>query len=615
MCGIAFALGELPDEASSRVALASMAHRGPDDFSFLVDDGVWFGHTRLEILDLTEAASQPMCSPDGRYVLSYNGEIYNYRELRGELERAGWPLRGSGDTEVLLGQLALERERCLPRLRGMFAFALWDREERRLLAARDPLGIKPLLYAANGDCLVLASELRTLRALGVDGNISPRSVEDFLLTGSTQAPRTMIEGVGALNPGHLLRWVQGGLQVERWWEPSPREQVPDSVAELAEELDHRLAESVRIQLRSDVPVGSFLSGGIDSSLVTAYAAEAAEGRLRTFSVGFGDAGARWDETPAASLVAKRYSTEHSRIEIGRQEFVVQMEELPRAIDQPSVDGVNSWFICRAAAPHVTVCLSGQGGDELFGGYNVFRFASGIERLLARAPSPPAALARVGLASRRLPARLQHNWYLRGAAVAMARGDPGLAMELANPLFGPSEIGANRALEPGERNGDLVNELSLRLMQGYLPNTLLRDMDAMSMAHSLEVRVPIVDHRLAEFALAIPGSHKVSWQESKRPLREIARRRLPPELLSRPKQGFAFPLSEWLRHPDSMRILRATLAPTEVRDAGLVDPGLVRTELTRLERPRPGELAWLRAQRVWGLFVLHRWHRHWREGTL
>ena len=607
MCGIAFAAGQLPDEAARALAVDEMEHRGPDGAGRFDEDGVWIGHTRLSILDLTTAADQPMTSTDGRWVLSYNGEIYNYRELRGSLEQAGWPLRGTGDTEVLLGLLALEGAACLPRLRGMFAFVLWDRERRRLLAARDHLGIKPLYYASRPGRLLAASELRTIARLGGGTSVDPAAVEQFLLTGSVSAPTTIYADVRALPPGHLIEGDADGVTEQAWWEPPHPQAVELSTDELLDELDRRLDESVRLHLRADVPVASFLSGGIDSSLVTSYAAEHSSD-IRTFSVGFGDASAEWDETAAAALVAERYGTTHTRAEVGVSEFQRLMPELPLAVDQPSVDGVNSYFVCAAAAPSVKVCLSGQGGDELFAGYNIFQFAARLDGALDRLPGPTPSLTSVGAQLRRLPARYQYNWYLRGLAGAASGADPRLLLDLATPLFGPAEIGV-RPPSYGERNGDrdVINGLSRGLIAGYLADTLLRDMDAMSMQHSLEVRVPLVDHELTAFALSIPGRQKVSWEEPKRLLRRLARRRLPAELLDRSKQGFTFPMVEWLARPGCRSILGEILDPRRVRDAGLVDPELVTRELTRFDRGSGGGPAWLRGQRVWGLYVLHRWH--------
>jgi asparagine synthase (glutamine-hydrolysing) len=287
-----------------------------------------------------------------------------------------------------------------------------------------------------------------------------------------------------------------------------------------------------------------------------------------------------------------------------------MEEVARAIDQPSVDGVNSYFVCGAAAPHVKVALSGQGGDELFAGYNVFQLASRLSAIDGRLPTPPRPLQWLGGLALRLPPRAQTNWYLLATAGVLTNGKV-LLEKIWNPLFGASELGCAPAPVPDVAgNGDLVNAISRRSIADYLKNTLLRDMDAMSMAHSLEVRVPIVDHVLAEFALSIPGRDKVSWGDSKSLLRAIARRRLPEGIDARRKFGFNLPLTDWLRRDACFLRLEEGLAPEVVAAAGLVSPGLVSRELARLRRPRPGDLGWLRGQRVWGLYVLHEWHAQW-----
>jgi asparagine synthase (glutamine-hydrolysing) len=611
VCGLAATLGFVPDEATQRAVLASLHHRGPDGSGTHVEVDVFVGHTRLAILDLSDAASQPMTSEGGQYVLAYNGELYNFEALRSEAAGKGWRFRGTGDTEALLALLVLEGATCLPRLRGMFAFVFWDRKRRRLLAARDHLGIKPLYYV-HGRRTVVSSEIRTL-ALLHDGAIDPVAVEDFLLTGSVVGPRTIVAGVRALPPGHLVTFEDGQAREASFWrvpESSPEVRPRDEVVADLEEL---LGDSVRRQLRSDVPVGTFLSGGLDSSLITSYAAEHLGEGLSTFSVGFADGHPRWDESSDAQLVADRYRTLHHHVVVSASEFLPRMHELPRVIDQPSVDGINSYVVSEAAAPHVKVALSGQGGDELFGGYNIFPFARRLEALIARLPTPPRSAARAGDLALRLPARAQHSWYLRAVVGVLTRGDAGVIVQLANPLFSATEVGVSPRRRIGARaDRDLVRSISEELLVGYLPHTLLRDMDAMSMAHSLEVRVPLVDHVLTEFALSIPSADKVRWGDSKSLLRELARKRLPTELLERPKRGFTFPLCDWLRRDACRAVLREALAPERVRDVGLVDPKLVAHELARLQRPYIGDLAWLRAQRVWALFVLHEWYEHWRS---
>ena len=613
MCGIVFVRGDLPARARREAAVAALHHRGPDGHGTHEESDVFMGFTRLAILDLSDAADQPMVSPDGRYVLIYNGEIYNYVELRREIEDS-WPWRSHGDTEVLLALLTLQGERCLPKLRGMFAFVLWDRERHVVLAGRDPIGIKPLYYKHDGKTTVAASELKVFPTLGAADRLDFRGIESFLLTGSVIAPRTAFEGVRALPPGHVLRVEDGRATEVPYW-VAPRAQPTDtrSADELVDDLDARLRESVHLQLRADVPVGTFLSGGLDSTLITSYAAERG-GRLLTFSVAFESRdGARWDETDAAQLVSDRYETEHQRVLVTRSEFESSMADLVQAIDQPSMDGPNTYFVAEAASQKVKVALAGHGGDELFAGYNVFQIASVLDRGFARLPPPPAALTALGRRFLRAPVSLQDNWYARAAATVVSGGDPHTLLASTRTLFTPGEIGAAAVSPPplGARH-DLVNEISRLLLTGYLPNTLLRDADAMSMRHSLEVRVPIVDHLLAEFALSIPGRSKVAWGNGKALFRALGRRRLPPELLGRPKAGFSFPLFEWLMHPRCFARVEEVLAPDAVAEAGLVDPRLVARELGRLRSGRRDRHDWLRANRIWSLFVLHEWNRGWTQ---
>jgi asparagine synthase (glutamine-hydrolysing) len=617
MCGIALALGGKPSPARAGHVLATLRHRGPDGCGTYEDQDVFIGHTRLAIIDLSDAGSQPMHSPDGRFVLAYNGEIYNYRELRDEVGTRDWPWRGHGDTEVLLALLAREGVACLQRLRGMFAFVLWDRLERTIVAARDHLGIKPLYYVAEPGSLRISSELRGICALGGGTALDDEAVSAFLVEGAVPGPRTILSGVRALLPAHFIEVHADrpdNVQQQQYWDlpPSGVDEISDD--EVVDRIDQALRETVRLELRSDVPLGVFLSGGLDSSLVASYAADELREDLRTCSVGFETADRRLDETSAAGLVAKHLKSRHERIVVSRDAFVTRIHELVSALDQPSVDGVNSYFVSRAAAPSIKVALSGQGGDELFGGYNTFPFASRLSELTSRLPVAPRTLRRLGMRAKRLPARLQHSWYVRGIVGALTDVDPELLVAL-NPVFGAREVGVEiRATGRASQNGsrDVVNALSRIMVRGYLVNTLLRDMDAMSMAHSLEVRVPLVDHVLLSLALSVPGRQKTVWGSTKMPLRRLVGRRLPAELLDRPKQGFTFPLAEWLTHPNTRPIIDGILDRDQITAVGRVDPELVRSEVQRLCYPRRTDIRWLRAQRVWALIVLHAWHDHWQD---
>ncbi|MDQ6879824.1 MAG: asparagine synthase (glutamine-hydrolyzing) [Candidatus Dormibacteraeota bacterium] len=613
MCGIAFRHGDPPSPGRCRAALASIAHRGPDAQGVFEDPGIFMCHTRLKIVDLSNAADQPMHSPDGRYVLAYNGEIYNHAELRSSATRAGWKWRSHGDTESLLALLVVEGPQCLRRLRGMFAFVLWDRQENSLLAARDTLGIKPLYYSHKDDVTTVASELHALTTMGVDATLDSEAVTEFLLTGSVHCPRTIFSRMRCLPPGHYLTVRDGRAAELAYWrlpDPLPSGVDSQSKVDLVDRLDLHLADSVKRHLCSDVPVATFLSGGIDSSLITAYASEHSPS-LKTFCVGFETRSPeRWDEKSFARIVSDRYGTDHTDVVVTRGEFANCMEEIVGAIDQPSADGVNSYFVARAAAAEVKVALSGQGGDELFAGYNVFRFVARIQAALRTTSHFPAAVTSQGRRVIRLPASLQHNWYIRAASTLLTGGDIPTLMATVGALFGPGEIGAPvpQPVLAHAPDGDRINAICRHLIVNYLPNTLLRDLDVMSMAHSLEVRVPLTDSVLAEFALGIAGEAKVTWQESKVLLRAIARRRLPAALTERRKQGFTFPLCEWLQHPTCQEQLKDVLSPASVRNVGLVDPKLVAGELKRLGSRATPTPDWLTAQRVWALYVLHQWHQ-------
>jgi asparagine synthase (glutamine-hydrolysing) len=619
MCGIAVALRAKPSPRRAEHVVATLRHRGPDGSGVYEDEDIFVGHTRLAIIELSDAGAQPMQSPDGRFVLAYNGEIFNHRELREGIGARGWPWRGDSDTEVLLALLAREGVACLERLRGMFAFVLWDRDARTVLAARDHLGIKPLYYSVEDASLRISSELRGICALGGAATLDDEAVATFLVEGAVAGPRTILEGVRALPPAHFItaHADQPAIVHERrYWELPPPAAIDKPEQDFVERVDDALRETVRLELRSDVPLGVFLSGGLDSSLVASYAADELGEDLHTFSVGFETVDARLDETGAASRVAKHLRSQHERVVVHRSEFVTQMRDVVAALDQPSVDGINSYFISSAAARSVKVALSGQGGDELFGGYNTFPFASKLANLTSHFPVAPLRVQAFAARATQLPARVQHNWYVRGAVGALTDVDPAVLVAMSNPVFAAREVGVTprhfSADAGANRCRDVVNEISRIMVRGYLVNTLLRDMDATSMAHSLEVRVPLVDRVLLTLAFRAPGWQKVVWGNTKMPLRTLVGRRLPTELLHRPKQGFTFPLADWLAHPMTRPVIDEILDPDRIAAVGRVSPDLVRHEVDRLRHPRRTDIRWLRAQRVWALIVLHEWHQHWDD---
>lgn len=569
MCGIFGAVGRpgwvlgLRPEAAVR----AMAHRGPDG------SGVWrspslgltgggpspacvLGHTRLSIIDLSEAAAQPMSTADGRYTLVYNGEVYNFGEIRRELEGLGETFRSSGDSEVVLKACARWGERAPERFRGMFALGLWDDRERTLLLARDRLGVKPLYVAETRDGLAFASEVRTLFAAGaVPRVLSAKGLHGYLRFGSVQEPDTLVEGLRSLEPGTTLVWSGEGGRVRRYWAMPNAPPTPIARAEAVAEIRRLLHESVRMRLVSDVPFGVFLSGGADSSALTALASAEASRPIHTFTVVFDEA--EYSEEAQAAETARRFGCVHHSVHVTGEEACATFDEALRSQDQPSGDGLNTWLVARAARREgLSMTLSGLGGDEVFAGYPNFRRFGRLVRLSAAGAFVPTTL--LGRMEKRAARPGASHRLRKGVDVARAAGDPaGVYAALRGHL---TEAQIAEVLEEDVRQavlcseavpqeatsgGDAVNDLSRLDLAGYLRSTLLRDTDAMSMASSLEVRVPLLDHHLVEFMLTLPGPMKVEGEGNKALLFEAVPE-LPRETALRPKTGFVLPIRDWFR---------------------------------------------------------------------
>lgn len=568
MCGIYGYVGKdraLGAPPTLEAAIGALWHRGPDDRGvFHVGDSrltVSFAHTRLKIIDLSEGGHQPMATPDGRYTIVYNGEIYNHVALRAELEALGERFNSSCDTEVVLKAFARWGRSAIDRFRGMFAFAIWDAAERALLLARDRLGVKPLYYVERSG-VAFASEVRALLATGAaKRRLSPRGLASYLAFGAVGDDEAMIEGVRSLPPGHTLELRGDAVRVEPYWSLSVGAPVEGSFDDAVREIRPILREAVRIRLVADVPVGVFLSGGIDSSVLVALATEASSSPVHTFTVTFDEAG--YSEAPFAAEVARRYGCNHQQVQLSALRVAQEIDAAITALDQPTADGINTYFVSKAArAAGLAVALSGLGGDELFAGYGAFRafsraiaLASMGERLPRTARAVLPALASAEIApnrARKLAALLssapepdQVYAVLRAMFTPEQRREllilPGGA--LADETFvriipGLRETLAARALEP-------VNAYSALELSNYLVSTLLRDTDVMSMAHALEVRVPLVDHLLVEKVLRLSATHKIRAGENK-PLLTALVPGLPKSAVSRQKMGFTLPFNVWFR---------------------------------------------------------------------
>ncbi len=617
MCGIAgiMSFDGAPVAAGDVHAMCdTMVHRGPDDAGLHVGPQIALGMRRLSIIDL-QGGHQPIANEDGSVIAVLNGEIYNYRELRRDLEARGHVYRTASDTETLVHLYEDRGAHCVDELRGMFAFAVWDARERRLLLARDRLGIKPLYHARVGDRLLFASELKALLALPeVERRVNPDSLSFLLAALTTPSGESIVAGVHKLEPGHVLTAsARGQVDVSRYWRVKFAALRGRTLSEWEEGLRALLAESVRMHLVADVPVGAFLSGGIDSSSVVAAMVREGARPVRTFSIGFREE--EFNELGYAREVAQALGTEHRELLVEPASLDV-VEEIAWHLDEPFGDSsaIPTYLVSQLAAREVKVALSGDGGDELFGGYDRYR-VEGRER---RRRWPRWVRWMLAAVSERLPegARgkrwLRHNSldpeerYLDACCLFRAEErqallSPGLRRSLGNdlaplpgrPRRGPAADGATPL--------HWLSALQRDDLEGYLPLDILTKVDRMSMAHSLEARVPLLDHKLVEFAATVPPELLIRRGTGKFLFKEAMRGLLPDAVLSRPKRGFAIPLGRWFRGPLG-EPARDLLLSRKSLERGFFDPAAI----ARLAaRPRPREDLGLE---LWTLLSFELWCR-------
>ena len=567
MCGIAAIVSPEIDRSALLPAMVdALEHRGPDERGVAGADGCALGHARLSIIDLS-SGTQPMTDAAERYWIVYNGELYNFLELRAELERRGRAFRTHSDTEVIIAAYDEWGRECLQRFRGMFAFALWDTRERTLFAARDLFGEKPLYYARRGDgTLVLASEIDALLASGlVERALDLVSVDAFLAFGYVPPDRTIYRDVATLPPAHCLEWRGGNVAVEPYWRPRLGTH-PMAMEEAAEELRGLIARAVKRQMIADVPVGAFLSGGLDSSTIVALMQEHSSIPVKTFSVGFGSL---INELPYARAVAERYKTEHHELYLENIDVAGAIERMSEVYDEPFADSSNipTYLISEFARRHVKVVLSGDGGDELFGGYP-------WHAMLAEAGQATASLAwwiTVRVASKLLRDRnaalLRRSLVLGYAARwpdawrADMQTHVFMRPRLRRKLWG-RDVAAwspDGFYRPDDGVSGLDRGFYFDLMH-YLPGDILVKVDRAAMAHGLETRAPFLDRDVAEFALSLPASLKVEGERGKLVLRAACERYWPDELRGRAKQGFGSPVGAWMRRADVAALMRRVTGP-------------------------------------------------------
>jgi asparagine synthase (glutamine-hydrolysing) len=642
MCGIAGFLDTRSAVSSAEMNEVSAAmnrslqHRGPDDDGIWIDveAGISFVHRRLSIVDLSPAGHQPMVSADGRYVITFNGEIYSFPEIRKDLEARGVRFHGHSDTEVILESIALlGLDATLSRMIGMFAIALWDRRERTLTLIRDRLGIKPLYWAKFGGLFLFGSELKALRAHpGWTPRIDQSAVASFMRYNYVPAPHTIYENVHKLEPGTALTlpW-HGEPRGERYWDArvvardGMRRPLEGDDAELTEQLEGLLQDAVRRRMIADVPLGAFLSGGIDSSTVVALMQSANAGKVRTFTIGFAEAD--FDEAPHAAAVARHLGTEHTELTVTAAQALDVIPRLPEWFDEPFADSsqIPTYLVSAMTRRHVTVALSGDGGDELFGGYNRYQLNTRFWRNLALLPLPlrrelaravtaisPDRLTRLlsALPGIRVPSQIGDKFHK--AAALLAQRDPGALYLQLVTHWDPAAVAPGAAEARGvlfdERIAEEFPDLSLRMqfldLVTYLPDDILTKVDRASMAVALEARVPLIDHRVVEHAWRLPQRMKIRNGESKWVLRRILERHVPRSLTERPKMGFSIPLGDWLRGPlrDWAEHL---LAEQRLREAGLLDIGQVRRHW---QEHISGHRNW--QYLIWDVLMLEAWRERW-----
>jgi asparagine synthase (glutamine-hydrolysing) len=582
MCGITGIFDTRAGRDVDRAALARMNesqhHRGPDEGSVHVEPGVGLGHRRLSIIDVS-TGQQPLFNEDGSVVVVFNGEIYNYQELIPELQALGHVFRTKSDTEVIVHAWEAWGERCVERFRGMFAFALWDRHRKTFFLARDRLGVKPLFYALLADgTLLFGSELKSLLAHGgLSREMDPLSVEEYFALGYVAEPRTIFRGAHKLPPAHTLTIVRGqALAAPReYWDVRFTTDATIGLDEACEELRRRLAESVRLRMISEVPLGAFLSGGVDSSAVVATMAGVSSGPVQTCSISFDDPA--YDESVFAQSVADRYCTDHFVQTVKSDDFDL-IDTLAHCYDEPYADSsaIPTYRVCQLARQRVTVALSGDGGDESFGGYRRYRLHMMEERMRAAMPLALrrpvfGALGRwypkADWAPRVLRAKTTFEGMARTSVEGYFHSMSLLRQPLRSQLYSAklrSALAGYDAREVFSRHAaraDTEDPLALIQyidMKTYLVGDINTKVDRASMAHSLEVREPLMDHPLVEWLATLPSSLKVAGGESKLLLKRAMEPALPRDVLYRPKMGFAVPLARWLRGPLKQRVNEAVL---------------------------------------------------------
>ena len=620
MCGIAGIVSAniAPTPSEIGAMISNIAYRGPDGIGqiCLEPDNIAFGHRRLSILDITDAGKQPMVSASGRYWLTYNGEIYNYLEIRAELESLGIIFRSASDTEVLLNAYEQWGAACLSRLMGMYAFAIWDREKRELFAARDRLGIKPLYYAETSHGIVFASEIKSILAVrNNSGQVDVNLIDAYMDFGYVPGEDTLHKGIKRLLPGHTLTWRDQHTEVKQYWDLNFDQTAREGISESAEKVTSLLKDSIALHLRSDVPLGVFLSGGLDSSAVVALLSPGAGSGLKTFSVAY-NFGPEYDETPYARQVSKAFSTDHHEVYVTPKQFVDFVPSYIWHMDEPVTEAaaISLYFVSKLARENVVVCLSGEGSDELFAGYDFYKDTLALET--ARGLLGGGIVGNLARIARMTTRFAKVRKYLELASQPLEqryRGISSYERRKKNSLY--SESFGHQAAQGHDQCNAFIQQLFTLSKQWtplnrmlyfdtktWLVDDLLIKADRMSMANSIELRVPFLDHRLVEYAATLPERYKINGSDTKFILKKSLEGQLPANIIRRRKMGFPTPLETMLRR-ELFDYAHDTLVSEQAMSRGYFDRGAVRKLL--LDH-RSG--AAKNHREIWQLLVLEEWHR-------
>ncbi|WP_321391009.1 asparagine synthase (glutamine-hydrolyzing) [uncultured Desulfuromusa sp.] len=621
MCGIAgiISRNSTVDESALKRMIAPIAYRGPDGDGYhcLESNTVGFAHRRLSILDTRAIGRQPMNSACGRYWVTFNGEIYNYLELKKELLTAGYSFKTETDTEVLIYAYAHWGRACLDHFIGMFAFALWDNDKKELFAARDRLGIKPFYYLLNNDRFYFASEIKSILAvIETSPDVDETLIDSYMSFGYVPGEETLFKGINRLLPGHALAYSQkDSLNIFSYWDLSFDHINDKGVKGHVNDVDQILTDSINLRLRSDVPLGVFLSGGLDSSAVVSLLSPGASSGLKTFSVAY-DFGAAYDETPYAQEVSQKFNTDHHETRMSPQQFVDFIPQYIRHMDEPVTEAaaISLYYVSKLAREQVVVCLSGEGSDELFAGYDFYAYNLAIEKM--RSLLGMSGSSMFSALGRKISRSQKINKYLDMLEKPFEERYKGISsydVSVKNSLYqknffpvvkqGNTQLGDFlQTLNDKSKSWDPLSRMLYFDTKTWLVDDLLIKADRMSMATSIELRVPFLDHRLVELAASIPSKYKMRGFNPKYVLKQLLKSRLPESIIKRKKMGFPTPLETMFRG-DLYDYAHDTLLSEQSVNRGYFD----RTAIESLLADHRGGKA-QNHREIWQLVVLEEWHR-------